>query len=429
MNAKIISKNPIIIILVSLTILSLAIALFSEETFSWVQLCIVCIVSVVGIGIEWNISKLKIDTEIRNMELRAIIQDAKEGIIAYDPNLRIITVNKAAEEILGVQEIEVLDKKADPSWIKIPQLRAITQVMFPSLAQNITPISENSWPQIVEINMDSPKLDLRVSLNRIFDKKNNVIGFLKLITNETREKGILASKNEFVTVVAHQLRSPLTSIHWAFEFLLNNAKENQEIQTVAGEGMKAADRTLKIINDLLEVAKIEDGHFGYVFEDKNVIAFLKEIVGQAETFARELGISIKQTIPNEVLVARIDESKLSMAVTNILDNAIKYNARNGVVTINAEKVQNNFLRVMISDTGLGMDEQELSQLFKKFWRGQKATEIEPNGSGLGMFITKNIITHHGGNIGVDSAKNRGTTFWFTIPLLDEKTTKEQFLES
>ncbi|MEK7087029.1 MAG: ATP-binding protein, partial [Patescibacteria group bacterium] len=116
----------------------------------------------------------------------------------------------------------------------------------------------------------------------------------------------------------------------------------------------------------------------------------------------------------------IDPQRLGMALANLIENAIKYNVKNGEVTVSVEELKDRpFLKINVSDTGVGVPKEEINKLFTKFYRGENITQVEPNGSGLGLFIAKNIIQNHGGEIGVQSVPGRGSTFYFTLPLKSE----------
>ena len=175
---------------------------------------------------------------------------------------------------------------------------------------------------------------------------------------------------------------------------------------------------IKIVNDLLEAAKIEEGKFGYKFEDTELSQFINKIISYVEPIATGYGISVRFNDGKQKYGVRIDPDRLGMVLSNILDNAIRYNTKGGSVTVSLEETQNRgrFIKIKVSDTGIGIPEEDLNQIFEKFHRSQNAIQAEPNGSGLGLYIAKNIVKRHGGEIGVESALGRGTTFWLTLPL-------------
>jgi len=352
-----------------------------------------------------------------NQMFETIIKDFPDGIIVYDPDFYVKNFNPAAEKIFQLKAEEVLAKKLEPDLLKNERFRLLIQTIFPSLAPSLKQISEtNAWPQIAILNFENPPLELKTFLNRIVDKNGQVLNFIKIVHNQTREKAILRSKNEFVSVAAHQLRTPLTAIHWTFENL-NNTFEKPEAKEFINEGLNASQRALKIVNDLLNVSQIEEGRFGYQFEEVDLVNFIEIVLKEALPLAKSLGIEMIFEKSNSRFKVKIDQQKLGMALANIIDNAIKYNSENGRVILSIQKMENQpFVKITVKDTGIGIDPKELKNIFQKFFRGSNISQVNPNGSGLGLYISKNIIERHGGQIGIESALNRGTTVYFTLPL-------------
>ncbi|MGC9610659.1 MAG: PAS domain-containing sensor histidine kinase [Minisyncoccia bacterium] len=361
-----------------------------------------------------------IENQVKNLELETVIQNIRDGVVVYDTNFRILSLNKPAEEIFGLNAGEVLRERLEPGMIKNPRLKTLIEIIFPSLAPLMNTISASGWPQIIDLTLEEPHREIRTALNRIINEKNEVVGFLKIITDMTREKNIVESKTEFISVAAHQLRTPLTALNWSFESLnkiLGDKNPNlKDVEGLAKEGWQLTERSLKIVNDLLNAARIEEGRFGFDFEETDVNDFLGAIVKQAEPIAKEYGIKMVFSPSAKKYSIKIDKQLLGMAFSNLLDNGIKYNVKNGNVDIVAGPDSNpDSVRIEIRDTGVGIPKEDLGKMFQKFYRGTNVVQMEPNGSGLGLFITKNIIERHGGKISIDSQIGRGTVFSITLP--------------
>jgi len=352
-------------------------------------------------------------------ELQSLIESLREAIVVYDTNFRILQLNKVAEEVFQVNRQELIGKVIEPSLLNNPRYRTVVQLLYPSLASAVAQISEaDDWPQVVNVSLEEPHREFRTILHRILDIRGNHVGFLKLIRDITREKMILQSKNEFINTAAHQLRTPLTAINWSLETLAKNTEsENQTIKDLVAEAQKLSERALKIVNDLLDASKIEEGKFGYTFEDIDLIQVIKKVIENTLPLAKQYEVRIyfdSQGINS--LMLRADENRLGIALANLLDNAIRYNVKNGKVVITVQKLINKpFVKISVEDSGIGINDEDTQKLFQKFFRGANAAQVEPNGNGLGLYITKNIIKRHGGEIGVESVINRGSTFWFTLP--------------
>lgn len=358
---------------------------------------------------------------IISRELHTLFHDFKDGIIVYSPQFKILYINPAAEDIFAISAEKYIGTTTRPDISAQPELKILTQTIFPSLASSVLQISEaHEWPQIVEILIDDPEMKFYTALSRVTDRSGKVLFFIKVIKDETRERSILRSKNEFINTAAHQLRTPLTAINWALESIKNISKDvSSDIESVATEALGVSERALKITNDLLDVAKMEEGRFGYKFETYNIIEIIRDVVGALKLVAAQKNIifSFNYGTMDRLDVPRVDRERLGMALFNLIDNAIKYTLQNGTVKILLTK-DDTYAYVDISDSGVGIAEEDIKNLFKKFFRGSNIEQLEPNGNGLGLFITKNIIERHGGKISVTSQLNRGTTFRISIPLKD-----------
>ena len=364
-----------------------------------------------------RLARSNLEIKIERNELMSIISNLTDGIIAYDPNFRILIFNRAAEQIFNLKTQEIIGQYFTLERAREPRLKLLSQVIFPSLAPVVMRRSEvGIYPQVVDLSFDEPKMELRVATDKIIDSSGQLLGFVKIVHDRSREIELIRSKTEFIAVASHQLRTPLTGVHWALESL---AKQNLEAsqKELANTGLEASTKLLKIVNDLLDVSKIEEGRFGYQFENVNIISFIEEIIEGMKDFAKQFNVKIyfqKSTEPSIAL--SIDPQKLSMVISNLVDNAIRYNMSNGEVTVAVERVKNQpYIKISVKDTGVGIPANDISKLFTKFFRAENATKFYPEGSGLGLYIVKNIVKRHGGQIWAESEINRGSTFYFTLP--------------
>jgi len=403
---------PIVLVLLNITFLNLPAKLAYLSTGLFFLLLIILFVN------NLRLARSHLEIKVERNELSSIINNLRDGIIAYDTDFKVLVFNKAAEGIFDLSAPSIIGTVFSPDSSKSSRSVLLAQTMFPSLAPMATMRSEPGAPiQVVDLSFDEPKLELRVSSVKIMDPANKLLGFLKIVNDRTREIEILKSKSEFITVAAHQLRTPLSAIAWTLETLLTDQGLSAQSREFATNGRKASEKVLKIVNDLLDVSKIEEGRFGYKFENIEIVGFMENILAEAATFAAKYGIGIYFEKPEPAAIPLVaDPSRLSMAVNNIIDNAIKYNVKNGQVRIKLEALDKSpYVQISISDTGVGISKENIDNMFKKFFRGDNVVRIETEGSGLGMYIAKNIILRHGGAIRVESELNRGTTFYFTLP--------------
>lgn len=355
-----------------------------------------------------------------NNGLKELIAGLDDGVIGYDADFKITVFNPVAERIFNLPAAEILGQIITPATLKSDRFNQLTRIIFPSLAPAIVQISEPSvWPQITELTLQNPDRVLLTILVRTFDQNQNV-SFFKIVKDRTREKTILKSKSEFINVAAHQLRTPVTAISWVLENLANAAKEKSfspEIKDLIQQGQEVAQRSLKIINDLLDITKIEEGKFGYRFEKTDLNQFIQNVLIGLKPLTEHYGVALEFRPSLQPVEAWIDTAKLSVVLSNLIDNAVRYNIKNGRVDILLERMTDRpYVKISVKDTGVGIPEEEINKLFSKFYRGTNVVQLEPNGSGLGLFIAKNIVQQHGGEIGAESELNRGSVFYFTLPL-------------
>lgn len=374
-----------------------------------------------GVLIFWNNLKVaKSNQEIKTTSgrLNDIVANLSDGIIAYDTDFKILIVNNAAEKLFNFKKEEIVGQCFGPERVRETKFRLLTQVLFPSLAPLVVKRSEgDKYPQVIDVSFSEPNLDFRITTIRMSLADGRTSGFVKIIHNRTRELQLYRSKSEFITIAAHQLRTPLTGINWTLDALSKDESLNEENKEIVKSGLVASAKALKIVNDLLDVAKIEEGRFGYNFENIDVVKFLAEILDNANASAKQYGLKLYFDRGKEPsIVLKADPNRLGLALSNILDNAIRYNVESGSITVKLERLADKpYVQISIIDTGMGMPPEAMPKMFTKFFRAENAIRFRPEGSGFGLYITKNIINRHGGAIWLESTLGRGTAVYVTLP--------------
>jgi len=388
--------------------------------FNWMVISAVSLLVILLITFKLSMGLVKSNTEAKaaSYQLESIISNIKDGVIAYDNDFKMLIFNDAVEQIFGIKREEVIGQCFGPDRVQGLRFRLLAQTMFPSLAPMVVKRSESgSYPQVADLSFDEPNLELRVSTSRLLNEKGEAVGFIKLIHNRTRELQIYRSKSEFIMVAAHHLRTPLTAVHWTFENLSKDTTLSEEDAHMVKNGITVSIKLLKIVNDLLDVSKIEEGKFGYEFENVEFIEFINGILENANVLAKQYKVNVYfDRGPESAIILKIDPNRLGLAISNLIDNAIKYNVENGSVTIKLERLPGKpYIQVSIKDTGVGIPPESMPKLFTKFFRAENVIKFRTEGSGLGLYIAKNIFNRHGGVVWSESILGRGTTFYFTLP--------------
>ncbi|MBI5220454.1 MAG: PAS domain-containing protein [Candidatus Liptonbacteria bacterium] len=351
-------------------------------------------------------------------ELRHIIFGLSDALIAYDPSFRIIFFNPAAEKLFRVTADQVVRQKIEPRDAQKPELQRLTQVIYPALAPVMAPRSEaGTYPEIIDLSFELPAMELRVATSLIRDESGNLIGFVKIVHDRTRELASIRSKNDFITVASHQLRTPITEIIWALEALASDSTLNPGAQTIIQATLGSSRELAKITEDLLSIAKIEEGHFGYQKEPLDLAALADKLMTQLLPLVQQAGLKLYFDRPKDPLPPAIaDSQKLSIVINNLLENAVRYNIKDGEIIVKLEQLPDRpYQKLSVRDTGIGIPPQELDKIGQKFFRAENALKYETKGSGLGLFIVQSIIKAHGGEFSIQSEVNRGSIFSFTLP--------------
>ena len=245
----------------------------------------------------------------------------------------------------------------------------------------------------------------------------NTTAVMKVIRDISREKEIEKMKSEFIFIAAHQLRTPLSAIKWVFSMILDGdvGKITNEQKEILEKGKFSTQRMIILVNDLLNISRIEEGKFNYNFENINLEDIIKKVLAMEDNKIKEKEINLTfKKEPATSTIVNGDSEKLYLALQNIIENAINYTFKKGSVEILIKETDGNF-KIEVKDTGAGIPKTDLNRLFNKFYRGSNVIRMQTEGTGLGLFITKNIIDRHNGKIEIDSKEGEGTKVSIFIP--------------
>ncbi|MDD5760487.1 MAG: ATP-binding protein [Candidatus Pacebacteria bacterium] len=363
-----------------------------------------------------NIARLDVE---RN-QMNAIIASINDPVVSYTQNFEIVLVNEAMEKFLGLSKKELIGKIITPELSNDSRFGVLTKLIFPSLAPVVLEKTIDTYPEKIKIKFFQPQeLVLDIVTTKVIDEKGKVYGFLRIIHDLTKEELLKKTQSDFITVVAHQLRTPISGVSWILEMLANKelGPLNAEQEKLLNDGKKAIEESLKTVETLLSAAQIEEGRFGFQFAMADIEKIIEETLTKFEPMAQKNNIKLIFYRPEFKLAPFVmDPLRIKLVLEILVDNAIKYNIQNGEVRVKIEPMDNKpFIMVSVEDTGKGISPEDLPRLFTKFFRSKEALKEETSGIGLGLYLAKNIIERHGGKIWAKSAVKRGSIFTFTLP--------------
>ncbi len=230
------------------------------------------------------------------------------------------------------------------------------------------------------------------------------------------------SKSEFISITSHQLRTPLSAIKGFVSLLMEGTygEISEKVKEVLEKISISNERLIVLVNDFLNLSRIEAGKMQYNFDYWQIEDIVQEIKDSLLLRAEEKGLYLKISFPSRLLPKiKIDGAKIKEVISNLVENAVKYTNRGGI-KVSFEQ-EDNLIRVIVSDTGVGISSDEMAQLFSKFSRGENANRIDANGAGLGLYVGKKIIEAHRGRIWAESkGKDKGSRFIVELPLIFSK---------
>ncbi|MDP3995743.1 MAG: ATP-binding protein [bacterium] len=341
----------------------------------------------------------------------AVITHLSDGLLVFNEEGRLSLVNHQAEKLLVVSTKEIMGRSV-LGLAEIPGLKLLTDLIGPE----IKPIFRK------ELILDK-NLTVEVSTEPMMPK-GEALGTLVILHDISREKMVEKIKTEFVSLAAHQLRTPLSAIKWTLRMLLDGdlGKITAEQGEFIEKTYQSNERMIALINDLLDITRIEEGRYLY----RPTLADFEEVASSTAGFYQEPAARKKINIilkKPETKLPKIsmDVEKVGLVVQNLLENAIKYTPAGGNIeaSMGYDKDKKEII-FSVKDTGVGIPADQQSRVFTKFFRAANVMRMDTEGSGLGLFISKNIIEAHGGKIWFESKEGQGATFYISLPTEGKK---------
>ena len=361
-------------------------------------------------------------TEEEKNKTQAIITNFTDGLFLFDRKSNLILLNPQAEVFFGIKAGDLINKSIS-ELNAVPALSSLVKFLGPEITgifRKEFQVKENLVLEVSTIAITGGGKEEKSSSSPFVatrERGEEKLGTLVILHDVTREKMVERMKTEFVSLAAHQLRTPLSAIKWTLKMLLDGdlGGITEEQKSFIEKTYSSNERMIALINDLLSVARIEEGRYLYKPVLSDIELMIEFVINSYKEESKKRGIEVRFEKPEKKLpLVLVDAEKMRLAIQNLFDNAIRYSRPGGKVTVSLKGAKKE-VEVSIKDIGVGIPENQKERVFTKFFRAANVMRIDTEGSGLGLFITKNIIEAHGGKIWFESEENKGSTFHFSLP--------------
>jgi PAS domain S-box-containing protein len=355
--------------------------------------------------------------EAAHADLLATLETVPAALMIFNPDGSVRLRNRAATEVMGIEP-------------QNPELRKNYWDRFKRIAKDGSLIPKERWISTRALTgeiIKNEELEIHHPDGRVFpilasgaplrNELGHVSGAVVAFQDIAKMREVDRMKDEFVSIVSHELRTPLTSIRGSVQLVLDDAKAvtDPEHRTLLQIALNNCERLVRIINDILDVSKIESGNLTLRKKGAHVADLIRQSVDVVSGPARSAGVKLATNVPADIRPVIVDPDRVVQALVNLLSNAVKFAPKDSTVTV-AVTGSEQMVTISVSDQGEGIAPENVNRLFRKFQQVDSSSSRRKGGTGLGLAITKALVEQHGGRIFVDSELGKGTRFSFTLPV-------------
>ncbi|WP_404329152.1 ATP-binding protein [Mesobacillus maritimus] len=352
-----------------------------------------------GRQLKFNMNALSQEKE----QLSSILSSMADGVITFNRDGTILITNPPAEQFLRYWYYE--------------QGASENTDAVPSKVMELFQLAVNTvHEQVGEITLQGRSFVIIIS--PLFNKKT-IRGAVAVVRDMTEERKVDKLRDDFIANVSHELRTPISMLQGYSEAIVDGiAETHEEKQEMAQIIYDESLRMGRLVNELLDLARMQAGHIQLELQDVELKSYINRITRKFQTLAKDKDVQLNTVIETETAEFPFDPDRIEQVLTNLLDNAIRHIQMSGVITVTVKSMGPELL-FEVSDNGPGIHEEDLPFLFERFYKGDKSRTRGRSGTGLGLAIARNIIEAHKGNISARSKLGQGTTFSFFIPRNNE----------
>lgn len=355
---------------------------------------------------------LRLASDLEKFKLA--VENASDHIVITDADGLILYANRAVAKITGFALEDILGKKAGNIDLWGGQMDA---AFYKKMWEVIKVKKQVFSGEINNRRRNGEKYIAAVSVSPVLNNQGEVIFFVGIERDITKEKEVDKAKTEFVSLASHQLRTPLSAINWYVEMLLagDAGKINDEQKQYLEEVYRGNQRMVDLINALLNVSRIDLGTFAIDPELIDVSSLAKSVVKDLTPKIKAKKQKVVENYDSQVPLIKLDPKLIRIVFDNLLSNAVKYSPEKAKIEVSISKDSKNLL-IKVQDNGYGIPLADQPKIFEKLFRADNIKDKETDGTGLGLYIVKAIVLAGGGQVSFESAENKGTTFNIKLPL-------------
>lgn len=371
---------------------------------------------------EREIEESKIRTEQEKAKAEAILQSIGDGVFAVDLNYKVMLMNSVAEQLSGFSFREAQGKYYRDIFQFVQEKTPDSP--YPLFVEEVvhTGTVKKLANHTILVKRDHSHLPISDSAAPIKDNNGNIFGCIVVIRDASREREVERSKDEFISIAAHQLRTPLGSMRWIIEMLLTYSETPQKVRDKIELINKSNKRMIILVNDLLNVSRIDQGKVQDEPQLTDICKVIKAAAAEIDAEAQKKKVAIDLSLDNAIPKIMIDPKRFRDVIQNLLSNAVKYNVAGGKAVIIAIYAA-NYIRISVADDGIGIPKGDQQRVFSKFYRAANAAKSNTMGSGLGLFLVKSYVEKWGGTVRFQSVEGKGSTFYLELPANVKNATK------
>lgn len=391
---------------------------------------------VIGLG-AWLSSFFTKRSEESRLRNKAIIESVGDGLVVIDKNKKILEMNDVAGQLLAINPKDYIGKPYDQAWLEQNEKGEVLSTNDRPLQIALTTGKKFSntllTSTVYYVRKDKKSFPVLLTISPII-VGGKIIGVVDTFRDITKEKEVENTKNEFISLASHQLKTPPTAIKLLADRLLGDkiGELNKEQKEYVSNIRSANQRMLNLINALLNVSRIELGGFNLQIQEENPTLLLDNVIHELTPLIEKKKIKVVTSYKKTGILLPLDETLFNTIINNIITNAIRYTKEKGKIRIECRKskqgetlggkvLKKEYIVITVADNGYGIPDDEKNKIFDKFFRARNAKEKETDGTGLGLYIVKAILNNSGGLLWFTSEENKGSTFFIAIPTTGMKS--------